>query len=158
MRYTKFLILPVILLFCLFSCFFKPNPGVIIHPSRQGMVALSPAQENLLKTRCYVCHTEKPGQVPENQMKAPPMWGVRMHYIRRYPDKTIFIQRIKEWVKHPEKSKSLIPGAVKRFGLMPALPYPDEELTRIAEAIYHLPKPLMTQRHRCGGGRFGRGK
>jgi len=158
MKYVQFLILPGILLSWLLSVFLKPNPETITRPSRLGMVALSPAQENLLKTRCYVCHTEKPGEVPENQMKAPPMWGVRMHYIRRYPDKTVFIQRIKEWVKHPEKSKSLMPGAIKRFGLMPALPYPDEELTRIAEAIYHLPKPSMMQRHRCGGGRCGRGK
>lgn len=112
----------------------------------------------LLKQRCYICHIERPdAQTDHSKMQAPPMMGVKRHYLQKYPAKKDFVRAITEWVKHPDSTKALMPGAIREFGMMPAFPYPDEELQKIAEAIYDkVPNPGPG--HKCGGGRGMHGK
>ncbi len=137
------------------------------HSSNQSTVAIKENSQpqlasdgkTLLKQRCYVCHTEKPGEKAHDQMLAPPMLGVKKHYIQAYPDKKTFIGKITEWVKTPSAAKALMPGAVKRWNVMPALNYPDSELQKIAEAIYELPLPKGKQgKNKCGNGKCGGSK
>ncbi len=117
----------------------------------------------MLRQRCFICHAPavKEGMNHDN-MQAPPMPGVKMHYLRRYPRKEDFVRAVREWVKKPDKEKSLMPGAIKKFGLMPAFPYPDADLEKMAAVIYdriHIPKGHRGRGRngRCGGGKCGGG-
>ncbi len=120
----------------------------------------------MLRQRCFICHASafKEG-MNHKDMQAPPMPAVKMHYLRRYPQKEDFIRAVRQWVKKPTVEKSLMPGARKKFGLMPAFPYPDEDLEKMAAVIYdRIPIPQgrherNPQHHeRCGSGQCGGGK
>jgi hypothetical protein len=39
-------------------------------------------------------------------------------------------------VEYPDKDVSLMRGAIKKFGLMPKLPYKQEEVRKVAEFLY----------------------
>ncbi|WP_456379160.1 hypothetical protein [Lutibacter sp.] len=92
----------------------------------------------LLKSKCYICHFEKPDPSKMNQMIAPPMLRVKEHYFPNYPNKEDFINAVMAIVKNPSEEKTLMPGAVKKFNLMPKVIYEDEDLRLIAETIYNL--------------------
>ena len=67
---------------------------------------------------------------------APPVFGVKNHVIQAYPQRDDFINYIVQWVERPDASTSLMPGAVRRFGVMPALPYSEEQVRKIAAFLY----------------------
>ena len=90
----------------------------------------------LMTQKCYLCHFEKPDPSKKDLMIAPPMLRIQEHYKPTYPNKTEFVNAIVAIVKNPSLEKTLMPGAVKKFKLMPRLIYDDEELRLIAEAIY----------------------
>lgn len=80
---------------------------------------------------CSSCH------VAEGQGKiAPPMFGIVDHVKRAHPNREDFINYIVNWVPYPDASKALMPGAVKKFGVMPALPFPESDLRIVAEFLY----------------------
>ena len=106
----------------------------------------------LMKQFCFSCHMETPDPSKHDQMIAPPMANVKEHYISTYPDKDEFIKAVVNWVNKPDENKVLMPGAVRRFNLMPPLPIGDDKLKAIAEALYE--KDFGT---RMGGG-HGHGK
>lgn len=87
--------------------------------------------KKLLTRLCTSCHvTEGKPTI------APPISGVINHVKSAYPARDEFIQRIVDWVGNPEKERALMPGAVKKFGLMPKLSYKPEEVKLIAEFLY----------------------
>jgi len=97
----------------------------------------------LMKTYCYVCHN--PNVVSHDQMLAPPMMMVKHHYKPNFPNKEDFINAIVSWVHHPASEKVLMPGAVRKFKLMPPLAYPEEDLKTIAAYMFdhQMDKPAM---------------
>ncbi len=107
-----------------------------------------PKGYQLLKTYCYVCHN--PNATSHDQMLAPPMMMVKKHYKPAYPDKQDFINAIISWVHHPTEEKALMPGAVRKFKIMPPLAYPEDDLKLIAAYIFdnEMDKPaMMRQMH-----------
>ena len=84
------------------------------------------------KAVCMACHKLDRGP----QMLAPPVFAVQNHYLRVHPGKAEFVQAVVDWVRSPETNKSLMPGAVRRFKLMPPMPLPEDELKAIAEFLY----------------------
>ena len=80
---------------------------------------------------CAICHV-KQGQ-PTN---APPVFAVRNHMMRAYPNRQEFVQRIVNWVEEPNADYALMPGAIRKFGLMPKLGYPENDVRLIAEYLY----------------------
>jgi len=90
----------------------------------------------LMKQFCFSCHMEKPDSSKHNQMIAPPMVNVQEHYKSTYPDEDEFIQAVVSWVNKPDESKVLMPGAARKFNLMPPLPIGDDKLKAIAKALY----------------------
>lgn len=91
-----------------------------------------------MKQKCFICHFEKPDPSKRDSMLAPPMLRVQEHYKPSYPNKNEFIQVITEWVKNPSEANTLMPGAVRKFKLMPKLPYEDEDLKLIIETLYDI--------------------
>ncbi len=91
----------------------------------------------LMQSKCYSCHLENPDPAKMDQMIAPPMLRVKEHYLPNYPVKEDFIKAIVAIVNNPSEEKTLMPGAIKKFNLMPKVVYDQEELKLIAEAIYN---------------------
>ncbi len=82
---------------------------------------------------CFACHKYERG--PE--MIAPPAFAIQMHYGNQFgKDETAFRQAVAAWAKAPDKSKTLMPGAIRKFNLMPPLPLTDEDLDAIAAYLY----------------------
>lgn len=132
-------------------------------------LAMAKAQEHpgkkLMENNCYVCHNPK---TPEENMIAPPMVAVKMHYIFEDTSKEEFIKAMVEWSKNPSEENSKMPGAVNKFGLMPYQFFPEETIRQIADYMYEseIEAPEWFEEHynkmhgdRPGmKGRMGRGK
>ncbi len=85
----------------------------------------------LFESLCMSCHI-----VSGRPSVAPPVFGMKNHVIQAYPRREDFINYIVQWVNNPDASRTLMPGAVRRFGLMPALPYPEEQVRKVAAFLY----------------------
>ncbi len=98
-------------------------------------LALTPeaVEGKALYPSCHVCHN------PEMEKPlGPPMWGVQRRYKRNTLDKDDFVQTMAAFVKEPTLEKAIHDEALKQLGLMPALPMPDELLTKIATYIFEV--------------------
>lgn len=85
------------------------------------------------QSACMSCHA----LAAKEEGIAPPLFGVKDHVIKAYPERTAFIQRVVAWVKAPNPNDVLMPGAVKKFGLMPAqTQISDADLQAVAEFMY----------------------
>lgn len=86
------------------------------------------------QSACMSCHALA---AKEEGNIAPPLFGVKDHVIKAYPERTAFIQRVVTWVKAPNPNDVLMPGAVSKFGLMPAqVQLSETDLQAVAEFIY----------------------
>jgi hypothetical protein len=90
--------------------------------------------QQLMATHCYLCHSPN---APELEGRiAPPMVGIKGHYLQAYPERADFIKGMVDFVNHPTLDKTLMPGAVKRFGVMPYQDYPKGVAEKIAAYLY----------------------
>lgn len=67
---------------------------------------------------------------------APPFFGIKKNLLRTLPERDAFVNFVVDYVNKPDAAKSLMPDAVARFKLMPALPYPEAKVRAVAEFIY----------------------
>ena len=91
--------------------------------------------KQLYKTKCSACHGAT-GGMDMNKRLAPPIAGVRLHYIGVHADKASFLAAITGWLDQPDASKSLMRGAIKKFKIMPELTVAKEDAVKIATYIY----------------------
>lgn len=89
-----------------------------------------------MKQQCFSCHLEKMGQGMGPAKIAPPMIRVQEHYKPLYPKKADFVKAVAEWVKNPKMEKTNMPGAVRKFKIMPALNIDDSKLELIGSALF----------------------
>ena len=80
---------------------------------------------------CGECHMQ--AGTPKS---APPIFVVKRHVLRYFAEKDAFVERLVNWVADPDPDRALMPGAVRRFGLMPKLPYSADQVRTAAEFIY----------------------
>ncbi len=92
----------------------------------------------LMSQKCYICHFPKPDPAKMNQMIAPPMLRIQEHYKPVYTNKEDFIAAMIDFVNQPSEEKALMPGAIKKFQLMPKLIYDEKELYLIAETLFDI--------------------
>jgi hypothetical protein len=92
----------------------------------------------LMRQKCFICHFQKPDPTKRNQMIAPPMLRVQEHYKPAYPNKSDFVKATIAFINNPSKETTLMPGAVKKFNLMPKLVYDEKELQLITETLYDM--------------------
>ncbi len=109
----------------------------------------------LMKQNCFICHFEKMDPSKKDKMIAPPMRNIQEHYKPTYPNKEDFIEAIVKWANKPNEDDLKMPGATRKFGLMPALPIGDKKLTAIADALFDM--DFGESRHGRGRG-HGKGK
>ena len=88
--------------------------------------------KKVFESACMVCHA-----VEGRPTIAPPIFAVKSHVIAVHPERDDFIQRVKDWVEAPNADDALMPGAIRKFGLMPAMPQlSDEDLQVVAEYLF----------------------
>jgi mono/diheme cytochrome c family protein len=104
----------------------------------------SPDGEKLFQQLCVSCHV-----LSGQPTIAPPAFAVVNHLKQVYPQRDDFINRVVQWVQKPDASRSLMPGAIRRFGLMPTLPYSSQQVSQVAAYLYdsNLPRPGWYQKH-----------
>jgi len=91
-----------------------------------------PALEQMVSL-CFACHTPDHGAT---QRLAPPMYKVREHYYRDDITKEEFVSKVTSYALNPTQEASIMPGAVRNFGLMPKSAFKEEDVRNIAAYIY----------------------
>ncbi|TYB79153.1 c-type heme family protein [Bizionia myxarmorum] len=89
--------------------------------------------KKLMEVNCYVCHSPTANH---DERIAPPMAAIKNHYLSEGITKADFIRDIESYVKNPTEANSKMPGAVRRFGVMPKAQYPENTITQIADYIF----------------------
>lgn len=93
--------------------------------------AQSDEGRQLFDKYCISCHS-----IEGAPQTAPPIFGVINHVKAVYPEREAFVERVVAWVNNPNPYDVLMPGAARRFGVMPKLGYPTEDVRKIAEFLY----------------------
>lgn len=112
------------------------------HPNKPNSEGLS-----LMETNCYTCHSPS---APENGRIAPPMIAVKIHYMENFKTEEEFKKAFIDFVNNPSEAKSKMPGAVKKFNLMPKLAFKQKDLELMATYLYNneVEKPKWFDEHR----------
>ncbi|NNJ54866.1 MAG: DUF3365 domain-containing protein [Bacteroidia bacterium] len=87
----------------------------------------------LLEANCFTCHSPR-GSI-ESRI-APPMIAIKKHYIDENTTKEEFTKDLVAFVSHPSEDISKMPGARRKFGLMPQMNFSEEQLTQIAAYLF----------------------
>lgn len=101
------------------------------------------------QARCLICHGDT--QVGQARL-APPMVMVKRHY--QSLSQAEFEKAVLAWVKKPDAKKSKMPGAIRRFNLMPTFVIPDAEIKLIAQYIHQTDFAFPSN---CGSGKGAKG-
>lgn len=153
-----------VLLLILASCKDTKKPEYTTADKAETEVSLSAEEhpgKQILETECYLCHDPK---ASEASMIAPPMIAIKKHYIDDDTTKEQFQNDLDSWLNDPSEEKSKMPGALKRFGIMPLQPFPVDKIKLIADYLYdyEIDQPEWFEAHyRQGHGNgkgMGRGK
>lgn len=90
--------------------------------------------KKLMETYCYACH----GLATTGDSKiAPPMAAIKDHYIGQETSQQEFETMLLKWVKDPSEANSKMPGALRKFGVMPYQKFEDDNILKIADYIYN---------------------
>lgn len=100
----------------------------------------------IMETQCYVCHNP---ETAYDSRIAPPMIAIKKHYIDENTTKEAFIAAMQQWIKTPSDSISKMPGAIKKFGIMPFASYAESDIAQIADYMYdnEIEEPSWFQEH-----------
>ncbi|MCB0841256.1 MAG: DUF3365 domain-containing protein [Bacteroidetes bacterium] len=101
---------------------------------------------NLVETNCFACHNLNPDMTTR---VAPPMAMVKTHYIEKNTTQEQFINDLTHFMKNPNEKDTKMPGAIKKYGIMPKMMFSDEQLRAIAVYIYQtdIEKPEWFAEH-----------
>lgn len=89
---------------------------------------------SLMVSNCYACHNPK---AEHDKRVAPPMAGIKKHYLEEFSSKEDFVNAMVEFVDNPSQDKSVFPPmAIKKFGLMPNMSFPKDKIKIIAQYMY----------------------
>lgn len=93
----------------------------------------------LLESNCFTCHNPKVKS--HDQMLAPPLAHIKQRYLKSYPERVDFIDRVSGFVSAPSLDKALMRGPIGRFGLMPKPPIAEnrKDVEKIAAYLYDNP-------------------
>ena len=136
----------------LFSCNKKKESYQEIDNSL--IIAYQPQEaKELMEKHCYLCHSSNADEV-EGRI-APPMVAIKARYMDKEGyNKTEFIKAVSEFVANPTDDKSLMYGAVQKFGVMPKQVFPDSTALKIAAFMYDykIEEPSWFKEHWQGHG------
>ena len=94
-----------------------------------GMIAQGAA---IFKETCDVCHGAA-AKGPDRA--APPVFAVKNHY-SGLTDQGEFVDAVAAFIRAPNEAAAMMPGAIGKFGLMPAQTLTEEDARAVAEFLY----------------------
>ncbi len=109
---------------------------VVATPHIQASDATQQEGQNLFKQYCISCHLTTPDALKKDKMLAPPIGRVVEHYKGTFSDKTGFVNAVVNWANKPNQDAVLMPGAARKFGLMPPMPIGNDNLKKIANYMF----------------------
>lgn len=108
--------------------------------------ALSEVGDNRdnFESLCQSCHVAQ-----GRPAVAPPAFAVAHHVKAEVSERQAFIEWVLHWVQSPDVERSMMPGAVRRFGLMPRLNYREGQIRSAAAYLYDNPwqRPAWFEQH-----------
>lgn len=87
----------------------------------------------LMSQTCFTCHN--PDLEIDNRV-APPMFKIREHYLDDETTQDEFVKNITHFINNPTEENSIMPGAIRNFGLMPKMTFKDEDIKLIAAYLF----------------------
>ncbi len=115
------------------------NDKISISKNTQNeMAKIGQQQEGkkLFKQYCMACHFIKPDPSKRDQMTAPPIIRVVQHYKGTHSERKDFVNAVVNWANKPNNDAVLMPGATRKFGLMPPMPIGNKKLEKIADYLF----------------------
>lgn len=102
----------------------------------------------LMATYCHTCHGV--GELAMDEMLAPPLWGVRAHYLERYSEPEAFVDAMTGFILEPSTEGSLMPLALERYGLKAPVSLTAAEIRSVVWAIYagQVERPSWSREYR----------
>jgi cytochrome c553 len=105
--------------------------------SKKASIGIENEAQQLVTNNCYSCHS--PSSSSHDEIIAPPMIAVKTRYLKEYNSEKDFVDAIVSYAKNPSKLKTLMKGAVNKFGVMPQQNFSKKDLQKIAKYIYYNP-------------------
>lgn len=87
----------------------------------------------LLQNNCFACHTP---DLSIDKRLGPPIFRIREHYFSGEISKQEFVDKVVRFAMNPSEKNSIMPGAVRNFGLMPKQVFKQDDLEVIAGYMY----------------------
>ncbi len=81
------------------------------------------------KKHCAFCHESE-------SLIGPDMKIIKEIYLKKYPKKSEFTDRMLQFVKNPSKEKALYKKGIEEYTLMPKMPFKEEDLKAVIDYIY----------------------
>ena len=128
----KPILIGLLFVFLFVNCNKPSKPSNEIQKTTVSKIQVHPGKK-LMEVHCYSCH--HPTASEEDRL-APPMIAVKMRYMNSSATKKEFINDMQAWIKNPVDSNVKMYGAVKRFGIMGNLPYPERVIEQIADYMF----------------------
>jgi len=88
--------------------------------------------EAVFSNVCFECHN---ATAPNPDMVAPPIFAAKNHYAG-FGERADFVAAVSGFVLNPTEQTSRMPGAIGRFGLMPAQEITEAEALAVAEYLF----------------------
>lgn len=97
--------------------------------------------QRVVRLHCATCHGID--DKTRETMLSPSLWGMREHYIRKYPEPEAFVTAMMTFLDHPQTESSLMPLASEEYGLMTMLPLDEAQMRAAVRLIYagHVARP-----------------
>ncbi|MGE0561693.1 MAG: DUF3365 domain-containing protein [Flavobacteriales bacterium] len=87
----------------------------------------------LMSQTCFTCHNP---DLEIDSRVAPPLFKIREHYLDDETTQEEFVKNIVHFINNPTEENSIMPGAVRNFGLMPKMTFKDEDIKLIATYLF----------------------
>jgi mono/diheme cytochrome c family protein/cytochrome c553 len=154
----KYFLPTLTFLVTIFSCNTQESSDLPELPTDPAILSAMERGQELLRINCESCH--HPSDSLGGRL-APPMVAVKDHYVDDTTTLESFTRDFTRSVQKPNPNYAKMPGAIRRFGLMPALPLPEDQLADIATYVYYakMESPEWLKEHqRQERKRMGHGK
>jgi mono/diheme cytochrome c family protein len=119
--------------------------GMLFSVSAQAATS-TPDGQAIFDKSCSVCHSVNPP--PKS---APPIVPIASRYHMQFKSKAEGVNHLVAYMKSPDSKKAVDPQAVARFGLMPAVQLPEQELRTVAGWVWDQYNPAMGRGRGFGG-------